>query len=55
MKAVRVVCSALLAAGMAAPAAADVTLKTKTGGKMMTMSLDGSGVQYVVKAARVLK
>jgi hypothetical protein len=47
MKAVRVVCSALLVATLAAPAAADVTLKTKTGGKMMTMNLDGSGVQYI--------
>ena len=47
MKAVRVVCAAFLTAGIAASAAADVTLKTKTGGKMMTMSLDGTGVQYV--------
>jgi hypothetical protein len=47
MKAVRVVCAALVTAGIAATAAADVTLKTKTGGKMMTMSLDGTGVQYI--------
>jgi hypothetical protein len=52
MAVVRVAGVFIVAAVMAAPAGADVTLKRKNDGKMMMGSMAGTGVQYI-KGARM--